>query len=332
MISVIIPVYNVEQYLVQCLESIINQTYTDFEVILVDDGSIDTSPEICDTYVKTDSRVKVIHQKNTGVSAARNIGISVASGEWIAFIDSDDFVDSDYLASFGVDIYNADIYIQGLEYFNHRTNEFFKQIQLKSAYITSENLVNATEENKLLEIGFPVGKLFRKQTILENNLKFDTQVSFHEDHIFVLDYLKFIQTVVLSDSIAYKYRYYHTNQSLSSKMHPWKNLSLSADLMLNSLNHLSNRFFMHGSVTEKRIYHFAYSPKLSAVMALFRDKDGYIETKRKYNSIIHRDELCRWFLPDDKKGKLFRFIMLYMPFIFKYIFFNALAKYQSSRK
>ena len=321
MISLIIPVYNVEQYLAQCLDSIISQTYTDFEVILVDDGSIDASPDICETYVKKDSRIKVIHQKNAGVSAARNRGITAAGGEWIAFIDSDDFVDSDYLNSFRLEVYDADIYIQGLEYFNHQTQQFFKHIQLKSTYITSENLVKATAENKLLEIGFPFSKLFRKQTLLENNIKFDTQISFHEDHIFVLDYLKYAQTILLSDSIAYKYRCYHTNQSLSSKKHPWKNLSLSADGMLNSLTHLSSRFLQHGSETEKRIYHFAYSPKVSAVIALFRDNGGYIESKRKYNIIISRDELSRWFLPHDKKGKIYRFIMLYMPFIFIYILY-----------
>lgn len=93
-ISVIMPVYKVEKYLRRCVESILHQTFSDLEVILVDDGSPDTCGAICDEYAGTDSRVKVIHQKNAGVSAARNSGISVASGEYVTFVDSDDFIDS----------------------------------------------------------------------------------------------------------------------------------------------------------------------------------------------------------------------------------------------
>ena len=92
-ISVIVPVYKVEQYLKRCVDSILHQTFSDLEVILVDDGSPDNCPAMCDKYAGTDSRVKVIHQKNAGVSAARNAGLSVASGEYITFVDSDDFID-----------------------------------------------------------------------------------------------------------------------------------------------------------------------------------------------------------------------------------------------
>ena len=95
LISVIVPVYKVEQYLDECIQSIINQTYKNLEIILVDDGSPDRCPEMCDEYAKQDSRVKVIHQKNAGVSAARNAGIDVARGEYIGFVDSDDLIAPD---------------------------------------------------------------------------------------------------------------------------------------------------------------------------------------------------------------------------------------------
>lgn len=93
LVSVIIPVYNVEQYLKQCVDSVLNQTYQKIEVILVDDGSPDKCPEICDLYAKTDSRVRVLHQENAGLSEARNAGIQASSGEYIIFLDSDDFWD-----------------------------------------------------------------------------------------------------------------------------------------------------------------------------------------------------------------------------------------------
>ena len=97
LISVIVPIYNVEKYLTKCIESIINQTYKNLEIILVDDGSPDKSPIICDEYAKKDNRIKVIHKKNGGLSDARNYGMSLATGEYISFIDSDDYVTDDYI-------------------------------------------------------------------------------------------------------------------------------------------------------------------------------------------------------------------------------------------
>lgn len=96
-ISVIIPVYNVERYLVYCVNSVINQSFSDFELILVDDGSADASPSICDELQKNDQRIKVVHIDNSGVSEARNIGLQNATGEFISFIDSDDYVTPDFL-------------------------------------------------------------------------------------------------------------------------------------------------------------------------------------------------------------------------------------------
>ena len=92
-ISVIVPIYNVEQYLRPCIDSILNQTFTDFELILVDDGSTDKSGEICDIYEKKDPRIRVIHKKNAGVSEARNTGVAAAKGEYIGFVDSDDVIE-----------------------------------------------------------------------------------------------------------------------------------------------------------------------------------------------------------------------------------------------
>ena len=95
-LSIIVPVYNVEKYLRECVDSILNQTFTDFELILVDDGSPDNCPQICDAYAEQDNRVRVIHQKNGGLSAARNAGIEAARGNWLGFIDSDDFIAPDF--------------------------------------------------------------------------------------------------------------------------------------------------------------------------------------------------------------------------------------------
>ena len=94
-LSIIVPIYKVEKYLEECIQSILGQTFTDFELILVDDGSPDACPQMCDAAAKKDSRVRVIHQKNGGLSAARNTGIEAARGNWLGFVDSDDFVAPD---------------------------------------------------------------------------------------------------------------------------------------------------------------------------------------------------------------------------------------------
>ena len=110
-ISIIIPVYNVEKYLDRCIDSIINQSLKDIEIILVDDGSPDNCPQLCDEWAKKDSRIKVIHKENAGLGMARNTGMQHATGEYIAFIDSDDYVDLDMYAKLleKAELHNADI-------------------------------------------------------------------------------------------------------------------------------------------------------------------------------------------------------------------------------
>lgn len=119
MISVIVPVYNVEKYLDKCIQSILKQTYKDFELILVDDGSLDNSPQMCDEYAQKDKRVKVIHKANGGLSDARNVGTLNASGQYVTYIDSDDYVSDDYLEVLNWLIikYNADMAVTGISVF-----------------------------------------------------------------------------------------------------------------------------------------------------------------------------------------------------------------------
>ena len=111
MISVIVPVYNVEKYLRACLESIVNQTYRDLEIILVDDGSTDSSGIICGEYAEKDARVKVIHKENGGASSARNAGLNIAQGEYITFVDSDDTIELDMIDCLLSSVREADVVI-----------------------------------------------------------------------------------------------------------------------------------------------------------------------------------------------------------------------------
>ena len=177
-ISIIIPVYNVEDYLSMCIESVIAQTYKDWELILVDDGSPDNSGSICDEYASRDPRIRVIHKKNAGVSAARNTGIEAANGEWISFIDSDDWVDTDYLEKFELDKDDADLIIQGLEYYDNRNGQYFKQIKVADCILSGTDSKKLVADNNVLGSGYPVAKAYRK-SIIDTGVRFDTTISYH---------------------------------------------------------------------------------------------------------------------------------------------------------
>ena len=187
MISVIVPVYNVEKYLERCLDSILNQTYSDLEIILVDDGSTDTSPEICDAYAKRDERIRTFHQKNGGLSAARNTGLDNARGDYIGFVDSDDQIVPTMYESLLVAMENekADIAIGNFAYLDEQGRKAGESFPLKKAVYSG---IQAMEQllcdavhfvsscNKLYRkdiyknIRYPLGKLNEDQFVIHRML------------------------------------------------------------------------------------------------------------------------------------------------------------------
>ena len=191
LVSIIVPISKVEEYLDECVESIINQTYSNIEIILVDDGSPDRCPQLCDEWAKKDNRIKVIHKENGGVSSARNAGITLAKGDWIWFVDSDDSVEKDALA----DIINfaAD---NDLVIFDSKLNE---------QYIKDENFFSKYYFR--YAFGFePWNKLYRKSIIVDNDLRFDTEENVGEDLLFNITYYQYADKYKFSTSKYYNYR------------------------------------------------------------------------------------------------------------------------------
>lgn len=205
-VSIIVPVYNVEQYLRECVDSVLNQTYSDIEVILVDDGSTDHSGNICDEYAEMDSRIKVIHKKNGGVSSARNTGIEVASGERIIFVDSDDCIHPRLLESYRE--IEDDSTTLLCEYTTDQ--ETWKQCVVDNLRDCMES-VSKEHFMKLFfkdYINSPVNKYYRTAVIKENNIQFPFDMNLGEDLIFNLRYLKAAKT---SYAIIHKPLYYYRN-------------------------------------------------------------------------------------------------------------------------
>lgn len=325
MISIIIPVYNAEAYLPQCLDSILIQTYQDFEIILINDGSSDNSETICNEYALKDSRIHVIHQKNAGVSTARNNGIEHAQGKWITFIDSDDWIEPSYLANFKLDeSTNIDLIIQGLEYYDHRKKCFFNPWSFKECILHKKDYLAGFTENRLMEVGFPIGKAYQKKILNLNNLRFDSRISFHEDHIFVLDYYRFCNTVRLVNATDYKYRCYHTTATLSSKRHPWNEMNLAGDEMLARFEVMKGIFFPKHSDTERSLYTFAYDCKITAAESIILGEMPYKEKQKFFKQVIHREQIERYYYPVSIRNKITKYLYLRFPYIIAYVYLHLI--------
>ena len=190
-ISIVIPIYNVETYLPRCLDSISAQSYEDWECILVDDGSKDDSGRICDEYQEKDNRFKVIHKQNGGVSSARNVGIEVATGNWLFFSDADDTLDSKCLDLFASSIDESTAFVMA-GYNKCREDGEIKETYPLSGFntITVEDAIKELYHPTLLGYqGYLWCKLFKADIIKKNNIIFNEKIYFNEDRLFILQYL-----------------------------------------------------------------------------------------------------------------------------------------------
>lgn len=206
MISVIVPVYKAEPYLHRCIDSILAQSYTDFELLLVDDGSPDNSGAICDEYAGLDGRVRVFHKENGGVSSARNLGLDNARGEYITFCDADDYVGEGWLEAFNEGIINnVDLAIQGINYIKNDGEKEAKKLTscLGDDIEHIRNLI--VNLMSMWVYGYPVTKLFRRQIIEKYVIRFDVNSAFREDEQFFSQYLINVNSFMCIDKENYYY-------------------------------------------------------------------------------------------------------------------------------
>lgn len=208
MISIIVPIYNAEQYLHRCVDSILAQSYTDFELLLINDGSPDNCGVICDEYAAMDSRVRVFHKANGGVSSARNLGLDHAQGEYITFCDADDYVCEDWLAAYSEAIaLNVDLAIQGYYCIYEDNRIVIKNIPPclgNTAEIKCHLITSLIREDMY---GYLWVKLFRRSLIEQHAINFDVQSTFREDEQFLSCYLAYATSLMCVDRVGYHYYY-----------------------------------------------------------------------------------------------------------------------------
>lgn len=222
LISVIVPVYNVEKYLNTCIESIVNQEYKNIEILLIDDGSTDNSGVICDEWASKDNRIKVFHQKNSGVSASRNLGIQKAEGKYFICIDSDDYVKPDHIRNL-VETREKYPYVghiwccfETVTGDNEESATIFVADDNKDYSFYDRNQIYTLKE-KWLGCG-PCYILYDRDVIIKHNIKMDTSLTLGEDTLFNYEYLDSVKNtkIVISNKATYCYRY-QDNGTLDTK-------------------------------------------------------------------------------------------------------------------
>lgn len=216
-LSVIVPVYNVKEYLTTCVESILSQTFTDWELLLVDDGSRDGSGGLCDELAKGDPRIRVIHQKNSGVSSARNVGIAAATGELLAFVDADDFIHPQmYEKLINTMTEVCDIVFCRFACSYEDKNVCHRETQLEalaktpwdySRIIYEFNFAKTQVQTEAdVVFGSVCRSLFRRDIVVEKGILFPEGITLAEDRLFLMTYLRYCRAGSLVDEYLYYYR------------------------------------------------------------------------------------------------------------------------------
>ena len=222
MLSVIVPVYNVSKFIKPCLNSILFQTYSDFEVLLVDDGSTDDSGEICDEYAERDIRIKVFHKKNGGVSSARNFGLNHAKGEFVCFVDADDIIPRDCLKNLTTNLLeNVDMVFGGIQKFSEES-DCIERISTESKTFLDKSgcldlfLPPVNSESDWHR--YLYNRIYRRTIIEKNNIRFNTRIHYKEDGLFVVQYIcSCRQGFIYIPEIVYYYRQNNQGAMLSLK-------------------------------------------------------------------------------------------------------------------
>ena len=211
LVSIIVPVYNSDKYLRRCIESILRQTYQNFELLLIDDGSTDNSGKICDEYALTDNRIRVFHKPNGGVSSARNYGLLRIRGKHLMFVDSDDWIDNIHLDTLMKGTISFDWIMIGMKFVDIYEN-------IKDVREIEENILAKGYEkidsicNKLPQFCWVTNKLYKSSLIREHGLSFIEKSHLHEDRIFNLHYLQYVNSLIMFSGATYNY---HVENSAS---------------------------------------------------------------------------------------------------------------------
>ena len=319
-VSIIIPVYNVEKYFSKCIDSIIGQSYENLEIILINDGSTDKSGEIADEYALKDSRIKVIHKKNEGVSVARNTGIEVATGTYVCFVDSDDYVMEDcvqYLVNM-IENSNADISL---------TTEMFGNFNLVQTKNINEKTVSAEEATTMILLyDIPIGvycKLFRREFLQKKNIKFNQKLFIGEGFNFNVDAFQRANSVVVGSRKIYYYRRDNeTSATTKFSIEKWKN-GIEAVKMIK-------KNFLINTPKVNKAWEFAFWRTCSDVydiIVLAKVEKKYSKFYLDIKNITKKRASVAFFVPTAKQQKIRALVFMIYPKLIPMLMLRRRRKY-----
>lgn len=321
-VSIIVPVYKAEPYIRKCIDSILSQTFTNFELLLIDDGSPDNCGKICDEYAELDARVHVFHKENGGVSAARNLGLDHAKGDYVCFIDSDDWIDPDMLETLigWEQKKQTDLLFFGLKYESavdySDTMELLQKISgvyeginsvIKACYILETNEI----------FGWTCNKLFRNCIIQDHHIKFNEEISIQEDHIFTLAYLKYVTCLAIYSYFPYHYRI--TADSLTNRSYPYYLCKIRSLLIFEGRMRLVDRSDGVGDVSFYK--RFTICQFLFVLLHYYRN--SFHENNNNLKEIDFVRAMVRQYA---LKGETMKTYILYMFSFFPGSFWNAFLR------
>lgn len=291
-ISVIVPIFRIEKYLPECIDSILDQSFLNFELILVDDGSPDNCPKICDDYAKIDDRIKVVHKPNGGLLSARKAGLTVAKGKYISYVDGDDWVDKFYLDTLYklAEANDADLVVTGhfrefdgkIETVKPKTAGVYDEESLKSSIIP-----NAIYNGDFCEHGISTyvwNKLFRKELL--NTVLFDVpnEIIMGEDAAITYSYLAISKSLVISRIPLYYYRQRHDSivKSIENPKTEYYRLGLLMSFLKSKLNSVLDK-----QNVNKQLKYYLYSQILVRSGGLILDEAKEIKFNPFLNVNVH---------------------------------------------
>ena len=294
MISIIVPIFKVEKGIHRCIKSILNQSYTDWELLLIDDGSPDNSGVICDEYAVNDTRIKVFHKNNGGVSSARNLGLENANGEWVVFIDGDDNITKDHLKLIAENP-EHDLVVFGMatdRYTPEGKLHYTSSVLIPEKYV--QQFCKLKEDysliNKSLNMESSCCKGFRRDIIEKNSIRFNNEMICFEDFDFVLRYMKCCNGTFCS----LPYIAYHYIQELSyNPISRRDNRDLSHSIFI-LLNHLTDWISPEDlNDIDKETYFYILADKFRLILNQIKDKK-FKDAKKNFISINKNNIYIRY--------------------------------------
>lgn len=246
-VSIIVPVYNAQETIKPLVNSVLSQEEQSWELILVDDGSKDETPMLCDEVSMLDNRIKVLHQTNLGVSSARNNGIKAAKGDWITFVDADDLLTDNFLSCM-LEAADKSTVID-LVYCSYSIIESGRTticLYRNKTYLGYEEIKEAFRNTKIMYRCCPWAKLFRRNVIQENRLSFDTKLSISEDRLFLYNYLLFVRGIATTSTMGYIYGSF-SSISLKHKKHSVDTMTYRQNVMTDAMRAVYNAFSITAS-------------------------------------------------------------------------------------